>query len=68
MFVKDKQQKGTYFDLTSFCYAMREAAFAWYKDHQNDPKVGQNMKNLIRYCSDGLPPYFPRGPVVASGS
>jgi hypothetical protein len=66
--VKDKQQKGTYFDSASFCYAMREAAFAWYEDHHNDPKVQQNMKNLIRYCPDGLPPYFPRGPVVASGS
>jgi hypothetical protein len=61
-------KKAPYFDLKTFCGTLVEAVFAWYEDNQNDPKVKENMENLIRYCPNGLPPYFPQGPVVASGS
>lgn len=55
------------FDLILFCKTMMRAAHAWYEDNQNDPKVEANMKNLIRYCENGLAPFVVGQPLVASG-
>lgn len=54
-------------DLVRFCRTMVAAAYRWYEDHHNDPKVAKNMDNLIRYLPNGLDPFFGRKPVVASG-
>jgi hypothetical protein len=56
------------FDLVLFCDAMINAATAWYEDHHADPKVQENLKNLIRYCPTGLSPFVVGLPVVASGT
>jgi hypothetical protein len=53
------------FDLVHFCTAMVRAAYAWYEDHQNEPKVEANMRNLIRYCENGLSPFIVGQPLVA---
>lgn len=55
-------------DLARFCTEMIAGAFRWYEDHQNDPKVTENMNNLIRYLPGGLSPFVRGAPVVASGS
>jgi hypothetical protein len=57
----------TMFDLVSFCTTMTLAAKAWFEEHQDDPLVEENMKNLIRYCPNGLYPFVGGAPVVASG-
>lgn len=54
-------------DLGLFCEAMFEAARRWAAKHESDPKVQANLKNLIRFCPDGLPPFVVGNPVVASG-
>jgi hypothetical protein len=53
--------------LEQFCKAMQLAAKRWYEDHENDPMVIENMKNLIRYAPNGVYPFIGGFPVVASG-
>ena len=55
-------------DLVLFCKEMTAAVHRWYEDHHNDPKVEQNMKNLIRSCPAGLAPFVVGAPLIASGS
>lgn len=55
------------FDVVLFCRAMDAAARRWYQDHEKDPNVQRNLKNLIRYCPNGLSPFVVGAPVVASG-
>jgi hypothetical protein len=55
------------FDLVLFCKAMVAAANRWYEDYQHDKMVAENMKNLIRYCPNGLAPFIVGAPIVASG-
>ncbi|MBC2858837.1 hypothetical protein [Stappia sp. 28M-7] len=64
--VEDK--RAAMFDLELFCQAMIGAARKWYEDHKNDPMVVENLKNLIRWCPEGLPPFVGGLPVVASGA
>jgi hypothetical protein len=54
-------------DLVLFCKTMIEAAKRWYEDHKDDTTVAKNMKNLIRFCPAGMPPFIAGWPVVASG-
>lgn len=55
------------FDLALFCSAMIAAAQRWYEDHYQEPKVIENMQNLICYRPDGASPFVVGQPVVASG-
>ena len=64
---EQQQKKAAMFDLEMFYKAMDQAARRWYEDHQNDPKVAENMKNLIRYSPIGLSPFLNGVPVVGSG-
>ncbi|RWQ16106.1 hypothetical protein [Mesorhizobium sp.] len=55
------------FDLRLFCGAMDLAARRWAEDHKNDPKVAENLKNLISSRPSGVPPFTEGFMVVASG-
>ena len=55
-------------DLNVFCDRMIKAARKWREDHANDPLVEENMKNLIRWCPEGLAPFIGGRPIVASGA
>jgi hypothetical protein len=55
------------FSLEMFCGSMIAAANKWYKENKNNPKVSQNMNDLIRWCPNGLSPFVGGAPVVASG-
>ncbi|MFB6419508.1 glutamine--tRNA ligase/YqeY domain fusion protein [Bradyrhizobium tunisiense] len=61
------EKQAAMFDLVLFCNEMITAVQRWYEKHHADAKVEANMKNLIRFCPDGLAP-FVKGPIVASGS
>jgi hypothetical protein len=61
------ESRAATFDLTKFCEVMIAAVRKWYEDHQNDAKVAANMGALIRYCPNGLAPFFVGAPIVASG-
>jgi hypothetical protein len=56
------------FDLEIFCAAMISAARNWFDVHKDDPQVLENLKNLIRWCPEGLSPFVGGTPVVASGA
>jgi hypothetical protein len=56
------------FDVTKFCRTMDLAARRWFSDHKDDPKVAENISNLIRFCPNGLAPFVDGFPVVASGA
>jgi hypothetical protein len=56
------------FDLADFCGEMIAAAKRWFEEYQDNPTVKENMRNLIRYCPDGLFPFVGGVPVVASGT
>ncbi|MCY1644783.1 hypothetical protein [Methylorubrum sp. SL192] len=55
-------------DLVSFCDAMVLAAQRWYAENRGNPKVSENLNDLIRLCPNGLPPFLEGVPVVASGA
>jgi hypothetical protein len=55
------------FDLIEFCKAMDLAARRWFQDHKSDPKVAENLANVIRWAPEGVSPFLRGGPVVASG-
>jgi hypothetical protein len=63
-----EEKTATMFDLVRFCSMMVEAAYAWYEDHQNEPKVEANMRNVIRFCENGLAPFVVGQPLLASGT
>lgn len=66
--VKMPEKYAAMFDLVLFSNEMVAAAYRWYEDHQQDPKVAKNMDNLIRYLPNGLHPFVGPGiPIVASG-
>lgn len=65
--IKSGAKSALTFDLVAFCTAMVKAAYAWYEDHQSDPKVAANMKNVLRYCANGIAPFVVGQPIVASG-
>lgn len=60
--------KAATFDLITFCTAMIAAARKWYDEHRSDQKVLASMAALIRYCPNGLAPFFVGQPIVASGT
>jgi hypothetical protein len=49
-------------DLSLFCGAMIRAAERWYEDHHHEPKVIENMQNLIRYRQMEPPPSWAGSP------
>lgn len=55
------------FDLVTFCNAMDLAARRWSEDHKTDPKVAENLKNLISPRPNGVLPFTEGFAVVASG-
>jgi hypothetical protein len=65
--IKVDEKIAACFDLVQFCQTMVSAANRWYADHKDDRKVKENMQNLIRYCPDGVFPFFNGAPLVASG-
>lgn len=65
--LKPDHESAMIFDLASFCKTIIDAAYKWYEDHQNDPMVAKNMKNLIRYAPNGIPGFVSGMPVVGSG-
>jgi hypothetical protein len=60
-------KRAAVFNLRLFCNAMIGAANKWYEEHERDPLVMENMKNLIRFSPDGVRPFLGGLPVVASG-
>jgi hypothetical protein len=68
LFLEHGEKTAAVFDLVTFCVAMVSAARRWYEDHKDDPKVAENMKNLIRFCPRGLHPFLVGAPIVASGA
>ncbi|MBN9002673.1 MAG: hypothetical protein J0H75_11640, partial [Rhizobiales bacterium] len=60
-------KRAAMFSLHLFCQAMKGAAQKWYEEHESDPLVIKNMKNLIRFSPDGVRPFMAGLPVVASG-
>lgn len=61
------EKSAAMFDLKTFCDAMITAARRWFQDNQNDPKVTENLKNLISFRPNGVSPFVVGLPVVASG-
>jgi hypothetical protein len=55
------------FDLVTFCSAMVTAARRWSSQNADKPQVVENLKNLIRWCPEGVHPFVGGAPVVASG-
>jgi hypothetical protein len=60
-------ESATTFDLVKFCRTIVAAAYKWYEDYKDDPLVAKNMKNLIRYCPDGIRGFVKGAPIVGSG-
>jgi hypothetical protein len=61
------EKKSLLLDLISFCKEMETAARRWFQDHKSDPKVAEDMRNLIRFCPNGIMPFVSGLAVVASG-
>ena len=55
------------FDLQLFCCAMEAAMRRWYEANEKNPVVGENIRNLIRLCPNGLHPFVTGQPILASG-
>ena len=55
------------FDIKMFCQAMISGARRWYEDNKSNPKIEENLANLISLRPTGLSPFVKGGPVVASG-
>ena len=60
-------KKALAIDVVLFCREIDAAARRWYAENEKNPKVTENIKDIIRSCPDGLHPFVKGGPIVASG-
>ena len=66
--IQSGDSKALCLDLPLFCQRMYRAAHNWYEDNKLDPLVVENMKDLISYRENGLPPFMEGLPIVGSGA
>jgi hypothetical protein len=55
------------FDLRLFLAAMITAVQRWHAEHGTDPKVLENLPNLLSWRPNGILPFVQGAPVVGSG-
>ncbi len=60
-------KRGLALDVAIFCREMIAAADRWYEANGKNPLVRSNMPHLIRFCPNGLAPFYEGLPIVASG-
>lgn len=65
--MKSGRKTAMVFDVIMFCVAMDRAARKWFHDNKTNPLVAENLPLLIRFCPEGLHPFFVGSPLVASG-
>jgi hypothetical protein len=55
------------FSLNQFLNTMIGAVYAWYADKKDDPRVVENIPQLLSWRPNGISPFLRGAPVVGSG-
>jgi hypothetical protein len=60
-------KKADVFNISKFCGAIEAATWNWFAEHKEHPRVVARARYLLKWRPDGLSPFLPGAPVLASG-